>query len=670
MALTQEEKDKILSDIREGKTLFGTGELSKKIPASTAEQVPSKPKTSFSDIFVEQLPEYLALGGATLFSLSPFSKVAPFATPMIREGIKRGAGEIISAATGAMAGEYARQRIKEPDISFKDSIKKQVLEGAESAVIDAAGNVVFSTGGKVFKILKDKFSKIGVDTSKLENQFEIKKEVQQLLQQEGASLQRYQVTGSALDAALESIARLGFTGKARMRSSDEKIADALQKKTNDYLKEIVTKDASDYDFGTFFKETIKKGKEDLNRIVSPFYENLEKKSQGVMVDFSNLIKNAEVNLEKKSRVFTKGKGANIGDSEVSIYEQLASYKNKQLFYDAHKIKSDLLLQQRILEGKGELPKDSDAYRVITQAVNFIDSAMDDAVKKVSGGDKNLYNQYRKVSDKYREGFKSLYGDALVNQLVKNPEKVGEGLVKSGNVSEILQSIKALEEAKNLAYRARGVPFPEREEIMQSLRKGFLQETVGLQGNKVTFNTFLDLEKKLDDRKFKRTFDILFAKDQKTKQNLKKLINISKIASVNPENSFSLLVAAKQANAAQSLVTNASALALLGTGATSLAGGIAGAISAAGVLITPKFLAKIVTNPEAINTFLKIEQQYKKQKFWNPQLDALFLDLLFQSGASAQDYIESEEKTIIEQQEKQVSDTDKQSILDLIEPLEE
>jgi hypothetical protein len=130
--------------------------------------------------------------------------------------------------------------------------------------------------------------------------------------------------------------------------------------------------------------------------------------------------------------------------------------------------------------------------------------------------------------------------------------------------------------------------------------------IGTEGQETAVASLLSLDKKLQDKKFKRTFDAAIP-DEEIRNNIKTLVNAARLSQAKPQNTFSLALASAQADSAQKV--------LLGiTAGASVAGGIglAGTVlSAGGILFTPLALAKFATSKNGVRDLLKAEQTYSQ-----------------------------------------------------------
>jgi hypothetical protein len=185
---------------------------------------------------------------------------------------------------------------------------------------------------------------------------------------------------------------------------------------------------------------------------------------------------------------------------------------------------------------------------------------------------------------------TLYDETLVKLLQKNPEKIGDAIGQSGNMTEALKVKKALRFAKEQGIKGT-------DEIFDNFLSGYLQSTFKSTGDEV--GSFARLgDKLLSDPRFNRTFYTVLADKPVVKENIKNLISSAKIA--ERENKPTILSGIFGTGAQGAIVTGAGAAAL-GTPVDIIAQ--IAAAQAAG--------ASILTNKAVTNTLLRAEEIAQK-----------------------------------------------------------
>ncbi len=594
--------------------------------------------------FIEAAPEVGSVVAAGLFS-----RFYPPGAP----AIKRFSGEAISAMIGGMTGQKVKEVASGEKIDGKQSAYRAVQEGLENAVIDFSGNLIFSSGGKVFKVTKDILKKYGhfrnTPMSPLED---IRTVAQDIIQKEGGTLTKYQVSGDGLDSVIELIARFGYTGMRTMRENDAAIQRAVQKYRDKTLNDVSKLNLSSEQFGIQFDNYIKDGYTNLKNVVRPFYEKLDDYSKGVSVDFKPIKQKAltELNRIAKRADPESKKMLGVSSKLRNLYEEIASSADTMNFSTAHGYKSDLY--DRILEVKAEV-KGTKAEGYLKNVISDITEAMDLAAKKVDN--EKLFNEYTATSAFYKESVENLFGDALQAALRQNPEKVGETIFAKGNVTNVKEAFTAIDRSSNLAKEA-GVPnaIEEGLKIKQALKRGYLEaqiKNVGVEFTQESINNLTKNILKAQDPQDVRTFQtVLSSKEQKDFIRLLKVANIS--AQKPMGSSLSLFLAGKQAGAINAFLTAVPGFSAGGNIADALSVAsfldpIAKVVGATATLMTPKVFARISTNPKAVNKIIAAEKALQQGRVFTPGVMSLIVDGFREAGVNPSDWLTEEPKEEIE-----------------------
>jgi hypothetical protein len=341
----------------------------------------------------------------------------------------------------------------------------------------------------------------------------------------------------------------------------------------------------------------------------------------------NPIKSKAFEALRQAEKLTETKNASsiLGEDVARELRNLSGVVSDISFADAHQFRS--ILNARLRALKSEVGADTPVTRELSMAVKAIDDQMDKAAKELNP---TLLQEYRATSQKYRQSITELYPDVLQNIIQKTPERIGEAIFKSGNVSEIQDVYKALARAKNLN------PLLDTTKLKKDFQRGFVESFLSEEGVEITSQSLANLSKKLKDPKFKRTFSE--ALDPQQQNSIKLLIEAGKVTTEKPGAALSLLVAGQQAQAV-------SLLAGLGTyaaGADALVAGMVGA----GVLFTPRVLAKMSTDPKSVRKILKLDQEVKKQGLSGGKV-AQLVEIFREAGVTSEDY----QKAVVEYETK-------------------
>jgi hypothetical protein len=637
-------------ELEEARKLIGNGggfnaplgDVVGQIPVESLQPSPVVQPPSFTDYAVQSLPEMGAMAGSVLAQRF----VGP-ARGALALGRTLGASAL-GAGGGAAAGTTIQQGIRDirgQQQPFESRSSEILANAAENAALDAAGNLIFSIAGKGFRVSKEYLQSKGFFSSASQTPAELKRQIQALLQEEGASLTRFQAEPSAIRKTAESVARSGVTGQGIFNKQQELVNTALTSTRDKILTNISSVPREAIQTGKDYLQILEDADKALSDSVSPFYKNLAERSKNVLVDFNPIKNKAFTTLESAKQLTETGNPATIlGDDVAKELNNISNVVSDLTFDQAHQYRS--ILNKRLRSLRSEVGPDSPVIAKLSESVKMLDTQMDEAAKKL---DPALLQEYRATSKLYKDSITELYPDLLQSVIQKAPERIGEAIFKSGNVSQVQDAYKALARAKKLD------PNINVSQVKADLQRGYLESFFGQEGTEITAETLGTLSKKLTDPKFKRTFEATL--DEATQNRIKLLTSAGKLASEKPGAALSLFVAGKQADAVSLLAAAA--------GGSAIAGGIdplTGAIVGTGLLFTPRVLAKMSTNPRAVNQILKIDSEQKKSGFTGGNV-AQVVEILRQAGVTADDY---QQQATQQQQQQQTQGLNEEELNQLRE----
>lgn len=588
MSLKPEEQ-KELDDLE---NKYGTSVLDETRPKPT-------PLQQFGKATVEALPEIGGLVGGAVATAATRSPMVGAETRATLSGLIRG---VIGTGAGAVTGTVAKQQV-EALTGKQEPLSKQYAEQLSNAMtemaLDAGGNVVFKLGGDLFKIAKEKLPQLGLFSQKATPDVDIKRQVQQLLEEEGlGGLTRFQVKPTPASSVVESIGRASVTGKGVFENLEEANTAALKSKRDKILNEISPKIVDDVEAGANYKDAIKDAQSQLSLAANEAYQVITDAGKNVSVNVGSIANQAKARLKEAADISVSGSPKiALSDNVVAKLKEISDLKENITFSQAHQFRSDLNAQLRAV--KAEFGANDPVVAVLTQNIKGISDAMDSAASKLNPRLKKAYDE---TSAFYRESITELFPETLAKLNNKTAERVGESIFAKGNVTEIEDFYKSLERAKTIN------PNLDVASVKNNLQRGYISGLIGAEGGDTAISSLLALEKNLKDKKFLRTFNTA-VDNKEIKDNLLLLVNAAKLSQQKPNNTFSLAISSAQANAAQGLL-------LLATGYASGSGelGVLGAAATAGgVLLTPRVLAKFATSKEGIKKLIAAEQSFGKAK---------------------------------------------------------
>ena len=588
MALTPEQQQ----ELSELENKYGTSVLDETRPKPTALQ-------QFGKATVEALPEIGGLVGGAVATAATRSPVVGAEARTLMTSLLRG---IAGTGAGAVTGTVAKQQV-EALTGKQEPLSKQYAEQLSNAMtemaLDAGGNVVFKLGGDLFKIAKDKLPQLGLFAQKATPDVDIKRQVQQLLEEEGmGGLTRFQVKPTPTSNVVESIGRASVTGKGVFQNLEEANTAALKSKRDKILNEISPNIVDDVDAGASYKAAIQDAQSQLSVAANEAYQVITDAGKNVSVNVGSIANQAKARLKEASDISVSGSPKiALSDNVVAKLKEISDLKENITFSQAHQFRSDLNAQLRAV--KSEFGANDPVVAVLTQNIKAIGAEMDSAASKLNPRLKKAYDE---TSAFYRESITELFPETLAKLNNKTAERVGESIFAKGNVTEINDFYKSLERAKTIN------PNLDVGSVKSNLQRGYVSGLIGAEGGDTAISSLLALEKNLKDKKFLRTFDTA-VDNKEIKDNLLLLVNAAKLSQQKPNNTLSLAITAAQANAAQGLL-------LLATGYASGSGelGVLGAAATAGgVLLTPRVLAKFATSKDGVKKLIAAEQSFGKVK---------------------------------------------------------
>ena len=378
--------------------------------------------------------------------------------------------------------------------------------------------------------------------------------------------------GQTIDI-LENVADLSLVGGGSIRSAREGAESIATSGIEDFATRYKSLAGED-ELGLLFQQTLagsqKAFKATSNSKYKALDEALTRAGNPNAVDITTLKK------------WAKGELKNIGAKSesgalVSFLRGIDAEKNFVNFKKANNLRSDYLEITRALAEPGLGKK---KQRLAAVAAKYIDESMTAAKLP-----EEVQDLYRKANNFYKKGAK-VYNDDLFKTLMdKDPELVYKSIVPQAadRPTLVTSTFKIIDEVKDKAVR---------NQLKNKLRGEFLEDILtksstqsdqfGRQINGTKFEDLLKIKKK-------KTFNAFFEPQQ-----IKNLVNFSNALKFSQGRirkrggtPGAIFIQMKQSGAVMQLV----------------AGGTAGVLGspgiAAGIILTPAALAKMMTNDKVI-----------------------------------------------------------------------
>lgn len=588
---------------------------------------------------IETLPELGGMLGGVIGAFGGRSPTAARTGGMLGQAAVR---STIGAGVGGALGEAGKQAIEgTPDFL------KLVESGVEQATYDAVGNLVFSAGGRLFNVGKDKLMGYFGNNIPADPNIAATLSADRLLKESGGfGLTPFQSTGGTMSGISESIARGSFTGKPVMMAAEQATDKAIQTAKTKVLDNITTSVYDSVATGESFANAVKAGDDALKNTVRPFYETLSQ-TTGATVNLIPIQNQANQLLNRAE----KAGGLTLTDSERAFLTKISSAPESIDFGTAHDILSSFKTIQR--DAKSGTSPDTALYGRISSFVDGLQNQMDSSFKKIKGdfggtmtvspsplsfdgriaedSSKTLAEQYKFYSNLYREGIEDLYSETTSKLLRKDPEFVGKNIFASGNVTAFNDMKKALGRAKQLDKTL------DVQGTIDSVRRGYVENLLKSEGS------LAGLGQKIDsDETIRRTFKTVLTEDQQN--NVKRLLKAAELSAVKPTADAPLFFAAQQAQAIGTL--GGGALVLLNPDAQKVAADNPGwsTVAAGTMIFGPRFIAKSITNPKATNAALSLLKQQESGQAVTGPLFLKAINAFESAGITAQDLLETESDT--------------------------
>lgn len=472
-------------------------------------------------------------------------------------------GGLVGTAAGTSIGTSVKQiagNLKGESQSGPEVVREQMRNVSEQVMYQAIGNVIGSGITKGINALVPKVRE-GAALA------------QSMLSSKGGGLSAAQASEAPGLNLVEAFSRSGAGGKQTFTNLDKANADALQAIKTELISSISKDPVNDRVAGKLFQDAIAKGDAAHQIAASALYKNFDARAGGLLVDTTPLKVFGETLVTDLQRIGNVGKT----DAGGQLLNQLSNVPNSMTFADAHALRSNLLALIRDYKAAGTETK---AIRNATLALKEVEGAMEQSAKNLSP---DLFNQYRQISAFYKKGKDAFNNDIVSDLLATQPERVGESLFKTGNVSEIIQAKASIRQAAAMDKSV------DPEKTFSKLQAGYLNQ---LLTSKSAMNiegetTAQNLMKELANSKTSRQFAVMFNSDQR--EAIASFGRTAFLALRNKPAGFGTLAPILQAAAGLEL-------------ASQMAGGPSATRSPGtdiGILMAPAVLSRLLTNSKLV-----------------------------------------------------------------------
>jgi len=470
-----------------------------------------------------------------------------------------------SSAVGAanIIGETVESLVEgrkvDPAASFE-----QAKDAAQTDAIMSAGlGIVFGAGGKIYRKGKEL---VGGKKGLPDEDIEIIKELQEELKQIDSTLQPQMVEPKR--TATEIIGSFAKVSQVTKRTV-ENLFESYNKYMGNQTQQLVSmfKGGTPREQGEVLQSLINQVDTALDEIVAPVYKQIAESGKGVAVQARDRARQSALEFKhkfkgdpkynKKTKEWVETYPSLTGKAAAQVKE-LENLPTNLNFQEAHERLSSV--KRRLHAARTASTKDPDYIESLALTRDALQDSMQEAAEKLNPA---LKKQYDEVTDYYAKGQK-VVGDTFLEKAmdVLDPSEIGAMLTKPGFTVGIdqINTLKKLaaQYAKDLPKDSEvGVKLAKQlrtTDPIEGIRKGFLEEALKFEGRGGA-KSVEQLQKKLNDPKFRATFKHLFAGtpvEKKVDKLIKKLEILERGASGGA--GFQLTVAGAEQQAAKNIAT--------------------------------------------------------------------------------------------------------------------
>ena len=503
----------------------------------------------------------------------------------------------------------------------------------ENAAWDVGGNLVATVAGKTYRVGKDALESLGLTKAGTFGDANVA--AQKFLSERGATLTKGQLTGSPLDQFVEEMSK-GGTGMGIYKAQQEKVFQAITQGVEDVKKSLETSPAFQQALkadepltragGENFQALINTARDSFKETYRPFYQKLST-DLNAFVDMKPIKREAQAEYDR----LVKSKFAGAGADRKTVLEDILKQDDLVDFGVAHDLRSNFGAAARdAIEAGGKSTTLSSAYSKFESKVN---SAMDNAFsykrKELAGTPytQKLVNDYRNTQSAYREGMDGLYNETITEGMKSSPSKVGAYIFDLAETEKSTALAKAITQIDEYASQQGR----QSAQILGDFKYGFMEQALSSPEKIKKFANDLD-----QNTETRRAFYKLFKNEAAP---LKDILNAADIGLESEKSGIAALLRNKAAlTGGQAIVGGVGYFALPTDMRDKLADNLPeAALSAGAFILTPRLLAKISTNKNAISALADLNKASRDPKFGGAAA-AKLVDRFNKAGIIDSEYI--------------------------------
>ena len=526
-------------------------------------------------------------------------------------------GGIVGGALGSGSGSLLSNYFQGEDLDYADAVKEAAFSAGfdiatlglgrafSPAFIASRKALGFSPKETAEDIIK--LAKAGGEAGSQQSLMAS----QQILTEGGATLLPFQTkNASGFDIFKQRLGEVGILSSSVMEENAKRVNTIV----NDSLNDLITRyGGGAYDpstLGENMYQVTQLGKTSMQEIYSQGLSDIQQSLGNKAVPTGILKSSVESFVKENQREF----GTLLDKDALKVINDLLGSVE-----DVKSLKATSLLDLEKKIGReiskfGDLNSgvyNSAAERDLARLSSSIRASVSNTLKTV---DPEAAAKYAAIKGQYSEALEGVLPEINKNFIQRankeNYESLGKMLLSNGNVDSTRKFLSSIDTSFALAKKAgvKDLPFSSAKEAKQAVRAAYLKNLFPNLGDEFAIDKYRNLAEQYSKPAFERKLKTVLGEDFVP---VKQLMNLMKEASDKPSSNIGELV-----------LRNKEYTALFGLGAAATGGVVGGAVggglAAGAVLLTPVLLAKLATNPKAVNKLLA----FNKRKFKSSEATVL------------------------------------------------
>ncbi|MBT5122863.1 MAG: hypothetical protein HOM38_09090 [Euryarchaeota archaeon] len=630
---------------------------------ATLEDFQPKPKTGLVPDAVpkEDSPWYEDVGGFFAQNMD-----IPLGMAGAAVGVKMGAplgpvgmtaGGLLGGAAGTFGGSLISDELTEEELNYNKAVEDALWSiGFDVATLGLGRPVkgAWIAAKKALGFSPEEVAKELVSTAPKvaeAGSIESLRQTQKLLEKQGASLTRYQTgNASALEVLAENLGEVGLVSGREFADNIQKVNEAGQKTLDDIFNVSLRTGASPAELGEGVFDIINAGKQAMQQVYVEGLDGIKSQIPNKRVNTAGISKRLNSFLESKNvRTYQKGESAVTSlldkDTIKFVEEQLSGVLDLQNMTARSLIDVDKAITQQLRKFGDVNNKlyNATADAELAEVQHILKEAFINTLKQA---DKGAALEYKALKESYKQGSASLLPvinkNTIENAGRSNYDALGKMLTTQQNTSKIAAMYKSIDEAYNQLSKVKGlpsdIPYQTAKEAKQAIRQSFIKNLIPKAGTAdFKIKDYEGLASQFSTPAGTKRLQTVMGEDA---GRVKQLFNLFAEASKRPESTAGTLFLRGKEFAAVGT--------LLGAGGMAVAGAPGAIGTAAAILAAPVFLARLASNPKAVNKLLAMSKtEFKTQQLKEKALTFVISDVMDALSEEEQASLRNELRAFVE-----------------------